>query len=299
MRTSKSPKEVARVAYASARSVLPLYSHPSSPQKYTLAQLVSCLVLKEFFTTDYRGIERILQEFEELREILELKQVPHYTTLQKSAQRLLNQRRIRGLMQSILKQAGAKKLIGSVIAMAAMDGTGLESHHVSRYFTERRREQAAYYRRGFPKVGIVCDTSNHLVIAGIPERGPQFDRTHFKKALREATGQKEIDLLLTDAGYDAEANHQQAREVYGIKMITPATHAQRSDRLPRKGFYRCLMRTSFPKELYGQRWQIETVMSMLKRNLGTCTRARHYWSQCREILLRLFTHNVMIVPSTT
>jgi hypothetical protein len=55
------------------------------------------------------------------------------------------------------------------------------------------------------------------------------------------------------------------------------------------------MRTRFPQQLYGQRWQVETVMSMLKRNLGSALRARTYWSQCREIMLRLFTHNVMIV----
>jgi len=34
------------------------------------------------------------------------------------------------------------------------------------------------------------------------------------------------------------------------------------------------MQQRFPKELYGQRWQIECVFSMLKRNLGASLRAR-------------------------
>ena len=46
---------------------------------------------------------------------------------------------------------------------------------------------------------------------------------------------------------------------------------------------------------YGQRWQIETAFSMLKRNLGSALRARTYWSQCRESMLRVITHNVMIL----
>jgi hypothetical protein len=34
---------------------------------------------------------------------------------------------------------------------------------------------------------------------------------------------------------------------------------------------------------------------MIKRRLGSALRARSYWTQCREIILRVITHNVMIV----
>jgi len=36
---------------------------------------------------------------------------------------------------------------------------------------------------------------------------------------------------------------------------------------------------------------------MIKRRLGSALRARNFWSQCREIILRVITHNVMIVAS--
>lgn len=62
---------------------------------------------------------------------------------------------------------------------------------------------------------------------------------------------------------------------------------------PIRGRYRQLMHRDFPTELYGQRWQIETVFSMLKRNLGQSLRARRYWSQNREIALRILTHNLI------
>jgi hypothetical protein len=55
------------------------------------------------------------------------------------------------------------------------------------------------------------------------------------------------------------------------------------------------MKQRFNKKKYGQRWQTETVNSMIKRRLGSALRARSYWSQCREIMLRVITHNVMIV----
>lgn len=142
----------------------------------------------------------------------------------------------------------------------------------------------------------MCDTTNHLVVAGIPEQGPRFDRTHYRSALKEASRQKGIRALLADAGYDGEANHIHARELYGIRAIMPPLIGRNRTARP-KTKYRRLMKTRWPKKLYGQRWQAETVMSMLKRNFGSALRARSYWSQRREIMLRLFAHNVMIVLS--
>ena len=55
------------------------------------------------------------------------------------------------------------------------------------------------------------------------------------------------------------------------------------------------MQARFPQDLYGQRWQIETVLSMFKRNLGSALRARTYHSQNREIRLRVLTHNLAVL----
>ena len=49
------------------------------------------------------------------------------------------------------------------------------------------------------------------------------------------------------------------------------------------------------KKKYGQRWQVETVNSMIKRLLGSALRARNYWTQCREMTLRAIAINVMIL----
>lgn len=299
MTTTKSPNRVAAVAYAAAQRALPAYAHKYSPKKYTLPQLAACLVLKEFFTTDYRGIAAILADSSDLRQALELDDVPHFTTVQKATQKLLTKKRMRKLVASILEIATQAKLMRPVVKLAALDGTGLESHHVSRYFVQRKAKTAGYnpqsthYTR-FPKVGVVCDVTNHLVLSGIPERGPRFDRTHFQSALKEADRQKSIRTLLADAGYDGEANHMHARDAYGMRTVMPPLIGRNPKAMP-KTKYRRLMRTRWPKKLYGQRWQVETVMSMLKRNFGAALRARSYWSQCREMMLRLFSHNVMVV----
>ena len=49
------------------------------------------------------------------------------------------------------------------------------------------------------------------------------------------------------------------------------------------------------KDVYGQRWQIETGFSMLKRLLRSALGSRRRHAIDREILLRVITINLMIV----
>jgi hypothetical protein len=46
---------------------------------------------------------------------------------------------------------------------------------------------------------------------------------------------------------------------------------------------------------YGQRAQVETSFSMIKRRLTTTVNARQYWSQGRELWLIVLTYNVMLL----
>jgi hypothetical protein len=170
--TTKSPKKVARAAYQIAKSTLPPYAHRYSPQKFTQPQLFVCLVLKIFFKTDYRGIVEILNDSPELCKCFNLKTVPHFTTLQKASKRLLQSKVANQLLYGTVEQ--------STIDLAAIDSTGLEAGHISRYFVRRKRfkERETYeeteYKR-FPKLAVVCDCKNHLILSAITTRGPSVD----------------------------------------------------------------------------------------------------------------------------
>lgn len=298
MTTSKSPKAVARIAYAAAKQSFSPYRHLKSPKKFTQHQLIACLALKEFFKTDYRGISTILEDSSDLRKVLELSEIPHYTTLQKAAQRLTGRKEMRKLIGGILDIARKEKFLKKTIHLSAVDSTGFESHHTSTYFVRRKAKtgngiQETTYTR-FPKVGIVVDCATRLVLAGIPSWGPSPDILHWKTAIKETRKQTKFRILTADAGYDSEEAHRYAREERGIRSIIPNRVGRPTTKLP-SGKYRKIMATRFNKKLYGQRWQVETVNSMLKRLLGSFLRARSYWSQMREIMLRLFTFNAMIV----
>lgn len=85
---SKSPKQVALHALATARDSLPSYSAVHSPKKYTQHQLFAICILRQFFRTDLRGIVAILEDSSDLRRVLGLKDVPHYSTLSYAEKRL-------------------------------------------------------------------------------------------------------------------------------------------------------------------------------------------------------------------
>ena len=100
--------------------------------------------------------------------------------------------------------------------------------------------------------------------------------------------------LLADAGYDSEANHQYARDVYQIKTTILPKAGRPTGKLP-KTKYRREMKTDFDDETCGRRWQVETVFSMIKRTFGDTIRARTYWSQNRERMLLAITHNLAVI----
>jgi hypothetical protein len=299
--TSKSPLQVLLMAYQVGQDTLRLYSHRYSPKKFTQPQLFAALVLKEFLQFDYRKLSEFFRDAREFRAAIGLGKVPHFTTFQKAAGRLLAYPRAQRLLRKTVRVAVKHHCLRRRVALAALDGTGLESHHASTYYVRRRAAggktwQKTTYTR-FPKAGILCDCRSHFILAMVPGRGPRPDIQHFRAALDEALGVVRIETLAADAGYDSEGSHLYARGQRGVRTLIPPLAGRPTEKLP-AGYWRRKMAVCLRYSRYGQRWQVETVVSMLKRLLGAALRARRYWSQCRELFLRSLTLNIMILWRT-
>jgi hypothetical protein len=298
VKTSKSPRRVIKTAYLIGSLALPPYAHLYSPKKFTQPQLFACLALKEFLQLDYRKLVGLLSDSPELCNAIDLAVVPHFTTFQKAARRLLRLPHAERLLGKTIRLAKVTGRIQPRVALAAGDGTGWESHHVSHYFVKRRASCSKYWQKTtyntFPKAGVLCDTASHLILAVVPERGPGPDIKHFRPMLDQGLRQMEIQAAALDAGYDAEHTHEYARSECGVRTLIPALIGRRTNKPPR-GYWRRQMAQRLHLTRYTQRWQAETVNSMLKRLMGSALRARSYWSQCRETFLRAITLNVMIL----
>jgi hypothetical protein len=133
-----------------------------------------------------------------------------------------------------------------------------------------------------------------MILDVVPGHGPSPDCKHFRPAITEARRRVRIVTLAADAGYDSEASHEYARQECGIRTLIPALQSRPTSKRP-SGYWRRQMQARLHTTRYGQRWQVETVNSMIKRLLDSALRARKRWNQYREIVLRALTLNVMIV----
>jgi hypothetical protein len=282
-------------ALATAREALPLYSHRHSPKKFTQHQLFACLVLKCFLKTDYRGVVAHLADCPSLAEAMELASVPHYTTLQKAARRLLAAAPARRLLDATVREQLGRK---QRVSRSAIDSTGLEASAASGYFVRRRERVGTSWKRvlyhRFPKLGLVCDVENHFILAAQEGRGPKPDVADFQPLVLATLARVRLSRIVADAGYDSEPNHAFARQNCRIRSIIPAKHGRPTTK-PARGHYRRLMQTRFDEAAYRDRVQVETVISMIKRRLEPCVRSRTVWTQRYELRLKVLTHNVMLL----
>ena len=218
-----------RVAYEAARPALPAYSHRCSPKKFTQHRLVACLVLKEFFKLDYRGVEALLFESDALRAVINLCDTPDFTTLHKACRRLLRRAFCKRLLDETIRLARQTPLLRSPVQLAAIDASGFEAHRVSNYFVRRRvpygkqtgKWQVTTYRR-FPKLAVVCDCSSHLILAAVPHRGPSPDFDHWIEAMARRAEPRPHDHAAGRRGLRRRVDSLGCRMAFQTRTLDPA-----------------------------------------------------------------------------
>ena len=200
----------------------------------------------------------------------------------------------------IARRARGYGLIDAAPA-AAVDATGLESRHVSRYFRWRRGtggRRRGRRQRAWPKLTCVWHVHSHLILGAVPNTGPTQDSPDFAPAVRQAARLLAFDTVLVDGAYDAEHHHVLCRERLGVReVIIPANPRGTGRRWPKSPDRRAAKRR-WVRELrarYGARWHAESGFSRHKRRLGSALTARRPASQQRQLVLRVLTHNLMLL----
>ena len=292
------------VALAAGKEAFSDYSHLYSPHKFTQPQLFACLVLKEFEKKDYRGIQQLLLDCPDLRQAIGLETVPHFTTLQKASRRLLSLPRVRRLLAHTVGRVLHRR---RNVPYAAGDSSGFDARHASRYYIHRRDSNTSdpnrpkkrlTYRRYGKLMLLVCCLS-HAILGMAASEGPTPDIDQLDGLMQEILADVNVKHVVLDAGFDSAHNHRLLRESYGILSTIPPDHGRPPkdpDALPHDK-YRRRMKTHFNRAAYRRRPQVETVFSMLKRNLGAALRGRTHHSRRHDLYLRALTHNIGLALS--
>jgi len=268
----------ARVALKVATQVLPPYRTRFSKHQFTQPQLLAVLLLMRYEDWTFREAETRLREHQELRATLQLQAVPDYTTLYRFLQRLPNDTIDRGLRETVrcLRQRRRRAVV------VAVDGTGLSYNSVSSFFIRRVEQQAqrSSRHRHWLKWVIVVDVQQQILLAQRAHQGPGSDVRFLPPLLDVAARGAPIRLVLADAEFDSEPNHQHIRQRLGAQSIIPAKR-----RGVPNGEIRNLMFRRFPAKPYRQRVKIETTFSTIKRKLSSRAPGRSLAIQIRQALL--------------
>jgi hypothetical protein len=176
----------------------------------------------------------------------------------------------------------------------ALDSTGLSAEGRSSHYA-KRAGQKRYKNPKWPKLTLLIHTPSHLIVSAIVSEGPSSDHPLFAPAVRQAAARVTFDRLLADTGYDAEKHHRLGREELGIRSTVIPLNRRIHGRKWPKTKYRRQLKRRFPKRKYGQRWQVESVVSRLKRRLGWVLSAKKPETQVLECQNRVLTHNFMIL----
>ena len=309
MLTCKSPRKVMLAAFLLGRQALPKHTSKFSRKDFTLPQLFACLVVKEHQRKSYREIEALLRDSEHWCRGIGMKKVPDHNTLCRAFHALNLGRRARTLLDKLAQWMSISRQLGRTLAI---DSSCFDTHHRSRHYERRCRHYASKLRktansrrsrttRGTPKLANGCDTKSHFILSARPRIGMGADHPDFEPLLFDAGRRipgRRLKNVLADAGYDSERAHKIARNDMGIRSLIK-TGAGRPTSKPPSTYYRRLMHRllngSQKGKLYGQRSQVETVYSMIKRNLGDALRSRGNRARRHEMLLRSIVHDLMIM----
>ena len=260
---------------------IPLFMHRKSNHIFTVWQHVVLLVMRQYEGKSYRLFVDWLVEAYYLRMVLQLSRIPHFTTLQKFAERISGT-----ILEKIISSFIIFTNIGQLLV--GIDSSGFKATHASQYYTER----AKLRRRKYIKLSLAAEVLQQIICTIKIRRAPtRHDNIDFGPLITKTSEILPLSVVIGDKAYDSEVNHILVREILHALSVIPA----RYEHVPIRnthGKYRKLMKHGYSKLLYSQRNKDETIVSVIKRLFGEHITSRLVKTQNRELSFRCIAYNI-------
>ena len=255
------------------------YSCRKSKHTYKQYQLAVVWCLMKRLKTNYRGVIEQLELMSELREIIGLTRLPHFTTINKFFLRINKSVIYLVLVQTVY-------LFPNKSTISAIDATGYSSNYASRYYVHRMHDKQE--KRNYIKASLSVSTINQCILAVKVRLGPRNDNIDFEWLARQSANLAKLTYIVADKGYDSEANHRLARQLGSYPMIP----IRRQEGYKTNGSFRKKMLRHFNETIYHRRSLVETVNSVMKRLMSSWVQSRSLAPQCKEVLGMCIVYNL-------
>ena len=239
---------------------LPEYSSKYSRKDYTLRQHVVMLCLKIKLKQRYREFCEILDLMPEIKQILGIEKVPHWTTLDKNFLKMKN---------SVLMIL----LYAESLGFASVDATGFDTRHASKQYLNR----CGMHIKSL-KTTMLIDVQNQQIIG----LHCTTTRKHDSKIVLPLVKEHRLKILCGDMGYD-DSKVRKALRSRGIRPLIPYRIFKEKHR-----YWNSLM----SKNLYHKRSLSETVNSSIKRKYTDTLYSKHWRNQKKEMTLLAIVYNI-------
>jgi hypothetical protein len=271
---------IARLAYGLSQASLPRYSHPKSPKTYTQPQLAACVLMMTYCRLSYRAFEEWLLASDALQSVLDLRQVPDHSTLCRMFAKL-SERRLKQMLARLLEILKPQETV------IAGDSTAFRLTNASLYYQTRTGQPARDWFQGAFAVGA----ESQLILAVEQGHGGTLNDSRFLRRLRNTAKQYAVGswVFLADAGFDCKA--------VGSRDLIPPIRRGRNLVAPERKARADLVAQARLDGLYGKRWIVEMVHSVIKRKFGDTIRSRIFKRQCAEPALKALVYNLYRLPA--
>ena len=247
-----------------SKKALPEYSCKFSRKDFTQHQLLVLVLLRVKLKKTYRNFKDLLEIIKH-EELLGLKKIPNFTTIDKFFLRKKN------CVFSLLLKLSSKSS-GKVYAM---DATGFDRRHSSRHYTKR-----CGMRIKSMKTTVIVDTDTFNAVAIHATASRKHDTKIAKEMLRKLKDPP--DFMAMDKGYDDSALREMLKGMGTVPVIKFRGFTEEKKR----------MNEDIDGQVYGRRNMSESMNSTVKRKFCPYLSSKGFWRQVKEISIMFTLHNI-------
>ena len=268
-------------------SVIPEPKIENGRPPIPLKDLIFCACIKLYNGFSAR---RISSDMDHAHRMGFIQKVPHFNTL-------LN----------FMKDSTTYEILQYLITISAMpvscietdfapDSSGFGSYQYERWMRVRfGGDNTKRGWRNYVKLHISAGTNTHIIAAAEVTYGNESDTKQLPYLLKQTSANFNAEKYLADKAYSSRKNFKIISDLNALPFIpfrSNTTGKSRGCPLWHAMFDYFNNNQEDFKHYYGQRAQVESTFSMIKRKFGEFLKSKHIDSQKNEALLKCICHNI-------